>query len=132
MIIGCLGDVPFEVSAKTVRTLSNFVWSGSASYANHKRAAGNSLTEFTGLEPDKITFDIVISAYLGVNPMEEITKIWDMEREGRVVALVIGHHGYGRDKWTVTDHKTKVTATDGEGDITHATVSVTLQEYLRE
>ena len=35
-VIGCLGDIIFEVSEATVRTLDNMVWSGSARYAVHE------------------------------------------------------------------------------------------------
>ena len=52
--IGCLGDIAFEASDKTVRTLKDMKWGGSANYAVHKRHAGNALTEFTGLNPDSI------------------------------------------------------------------------------
>lgn len=61
-IVGCLGDVIFTVSRSVVRTLDNMTWSGSARYATHERHLTNALTEFTGLDPDKITFDILLSA----------------------------------------------------------------------
>lgn len=131
MIIGCLGDIPFEITPETLRTVDNMVWSGSGRYAVHQRVGKDALTEFTGLGPDGVTFDIVLSAYLGLNPMEEITKLWKYEREAEAVPLTIGHHAYGRYRWNVVSHKTKAQAYDNEGDMTHATVSVTLQEYLR-
>ena len=68
MVIGCLGDIIFQVSEKTVRTLDNMAWSGSARYAVHERHLSNALTEFTGLDPDKITFDITLCSELGVDP----------------------------------------------------------------
>ena len=69
MQIGTLGEVVFSVSDSVVETINNFVWSGSARYAAHQRHLTNALTEFTGLDPDGITFDIFVSAYLGVDPM---------------------------------------------------------------
>ncbi|MFR1110746.1 MAG: phage tail protein, partial [Anaerotruncus colihominis] len=73
--IGCLGDVAFTVSDSVIRTLSNFQWSGSARYATHQRHLGRGLLEFTGTDPDKISFDITLSAQLGVTPAKEIARI---------------------------------------------------------
>ena len=129
-VIGCLGDIVFEVSEDTVRTLDNMVWSGSARYAVHERHLTHALTEFVGLDPDKITFDITLTAELGVDPITEVVKIWDIERSGKAVPLTIGTKGYGKYRWNVTKHEMKMTAHYINGDIHTATVSVSLQEYL--
>lgn len=131
MVVGCLGEIPFTVSSEAIQTLQNMVWSGSAQYGTHDRHLHGSLTEFTGSNPDGYTFDIVLSAFLGVNPMDSITELWTYERTGRAVPLVVGTHAYGEYRWTVLSHKIKVTTCDADGDILTATVSVTLQGYLR-
>ena len=130
-IIGCLGDIVFTVSDTTVRTLDNWAWSGSARYATHERHLTHALTEFTGLDPDKITFDITLSADLGVDPIAEVVKIWNIERSGRAVPLTVGDKGYGKYRWNIIKHEMKVKATDKHGNVYAATVSVSLQEYLR-
>lgn len=130
-IIGCLGDIIFEVSEDTVRTLNNMVWSGSARYAVHERHLTNALTEFVGLDPDKITFNIILTTELNVDPVAEVVKIWNIERSGRAVPLTLGTKAYGKYRWTITKHEMKATAHYGNGDIRAATVSVSLQEYLR-
>ncbi len=131
MQVGCLGDVLFSVSDDTVETINNFVWSGSARYSTHQRHLTHALTEFTGLNPDAVTFDIIVSAYLGADPMAEVVKIWKYERDGTAVPLTIGTHAYGKYRWSITNHKMKMQTYDGVGDVTSATISVTLQEYLR-
>ena len=136
-MIGYLGENPadgviFEVSDQTVRTLNNWKWSGSVRYAVHNRHNYHALTEYTGMDPDKITFDIALRVELGVKPMEDIVKIWTYEREGTPLALTVGRKGYGKYRWNVINHSVEITHTDKEGDPTAATVSVTLQEYLRE
>lgn len=134
-MIGCLGlppnQVVFEVSAETVRTFTNYQWSGSARYGVHQRHAGNALTEFTGLDPDQIAFDVTFSAELGTTPMEEIRKLWKFLREGTTLPLTIGTHGYGRYRWTITSMSVKSKFFDHYGEIYHAVVSLKLQEYLR-
>ncbi len=131
-VVGSLGDIVFTVSDEVVRTLENWKWSGSARYAVHNRHMGNALTEFTGLDQDKITFDMQLLIEMGVDPMEEITKLWYYERKGIPVPLTIGTHCYGRYRWNVVSHNAEIKNTNGIGDIAGAVVSVTLQEYLRD
>lgn len=130
-VIGCLGDIPFLVSEEVVRTLDNMVWSGSVRFPVHERHLTNALTEFAGIDPDQITFDIVLSADLGTNPNDEVINIWNYERSGQAVPLTIGEKGYGKYRWNITKHSMKMQAFFRNGDVHTATVSVTLQEYLR-
>jgi len=130
-VIGCLGDMVFEASEETVRTLDNWKWSGSARYATHQRHGGSALTEFTGIDPDKITFDMILARELGVEPLDELSKLWRYMREGTAVALTIGGHGYGRYRWSVVSLRNDIKHTDRDGGIALVTASVTLQEYLR-
>ncbi len=130
MVIGCLGNIVFQVSESTVRTLDNMTWSGSVRYAVHERHLTDALTEFVGLDPDKITFDMMLCADLGVDPITEAVKIWDIERSGQAVPLTIGTKAYGKYRWNVIKHTMKPSAYYRNGDVHTATVSVSLQEYL--
>jgi len=131
MQVGCLGEIVFEVSSKSVKTINNMTWAGSALYATHSRHLQNALTEFTGLAPDTISIDIYLSAYLSVSPMDDINKIWQYEREGRPVPLVIGDKVYGKYRWTIKSHKIKAQTYDKRGNLTGATVFIELLEYLQ-
>ena len=130
-IVGCLGDVVFTVSDATVRTLDNMSWSGSVRFAAHERHLGDTITEFTGVDPDKITFDITLLADLGVSPMAEADKIGRIMRSGRAVPLTIGTARYGRYRWNITKYTLKSKAFDRSGNLQMAVLSVSLQEYLR-
>ena len=134
-VIGYLGEaantgVIFEVSDETMETISNMVWSGSARYAVHQRHMNNALTEFAGLDPDKFSFDITMAADLGVEPMKELVKLWTFQRKGTALQLLLGDHGYGKYRWTITSLKNKLQHTDGHGNLFWCTVSVSLLEYL--
>ncbi len=132
MILGCLGtDIVFNVSEDEVRTFENMSWTGSAKYAIHQRHGGNSLTEFIGIDPDNISFDMYLSAYLGENPMKTITKLFNEKRNATTMPLYIGTKYYGKYRWTISSIKIKAKNFDPYGDMTSATVSVSLQEYLR-
>lgn len=128
--IGCLGDIVFTVSSEQIETFKNMQWSGSVRYSTHQRHLSNSLTEFTGIEPDTMSFEMTLSANLGVDPMAELVKIWTYERKGQRLPLVIGEKGYGKYRWCIESHKIKMETFDKAGNLTGATVSVNLLEYL--
>lgn len=131
MQIGCLGDIAFKVSSDMVRTISSVTWSGSANYNTHSRHLTDALTEFTGLAPDEMTFDIVLSVFLGVNPMTDLVKLWEYERKGQALPLVIGSKAYGKYRWVIKSHKINMQTFSGSGDLLEATVSVSLLEYIK-
>lgn len=130
-MVGCLGDIVFEVSSETLRTINNMQWSGSARYAVHQRHLNDALTEFTGRDPDKMSFDILLYASLGADPMASVVQLWGYERSGQAVPLYIGDKAYGKYRWSVVSHSMKTQSFDGRGNVTSAIVSVNLQEYLR-
>ena len=66
-----------------------------------------------------------------MDPLEEVVKIWDFERDAEAVGLVIGGKGYGKYRWNIKDHKTKMEYTDAAGDLYAVEVSVDLVEYLK-
>lgn len=130
-MIGCLGDIAFTVSSSVVRTLDNFQWSGSARYAAHQRHLGRGLLEFTGVDPDKISFDMTLSVQLGASPVRELSKIAKYESKGRTLPLTIGSKAYGTYRWVITGHSVKAKTFDRRGNLSVVVVSVNLQEYAR-
>ena len=131
-VIGCLGDIVFEVSPETVRTVSSMNWGGSARYGTHQRHGTYPLTEFSGMNPDTISFDITLLSAFGTDPMGDLSTLWTYMRNGKVLPLIIGEHDYGLWRWTITSLKIKIQNFDKAGNIISATVAVTLQEYLRK
>lgn len=130
--IGSLGTIAFKVSENKIRTLSNMKWTGSAQYATHQLHGRKAVTEFTGLEPEKISFDITLSKYLGVSPMEDLAKLWKYQRKGRALTFVLGKKRYGKYRWTILSHNVTMKTFDRKGRVTSLTVSLVLQEYLKK
>lgn len=130
MIVGALGEIVFEVSERVVRTAKDLSWSGAARIATHARHNYHSLTEYTGIEPDKYSLSMQLSKYLGTDPLTELRKLWKYEREGIPVTLVLGDHVYGKNKWLVSSHNTDMETFDQTGTVTACTVAVNLVEYL--
>lgn len=129
--VGCLGDIAFQVSDELVETLDNAKWSGSARYGTHQRHNMNALTEFTGIDPDRFEFDMILTNALGVDVMAELVKLWEYERKGVALRLVLGDKGYGKYRWNLLEHSTGFKQYDRWGNLYTAEVSVKLQEYLR-
>lgn len=129
--IGCLGDIPFTVSSDFVQTFYNAKLSGSAKYSTHQLHAGNALTEFGGNNADKFNFNMILSAYLGVDPMRLLDKIAKYMQEGRTLPLVIGDRSIGKYRWTISNYNLQMQTFNGAGNVVSATVAISLQEYLR-
>lgn len=135
-MIGYLGKsaeegIQFIVSREVFRTPKNLKWSGSARYATHERHNTHALTEFTGLDPDRFSFDILLTAEMGVDPLKEVVKIWNYERDSEALGLVIGGKAYGKYRWNIKSHETKIEYTDKGGDMYAVEVTVELLEYLK-
>lgn len=135
-LMGYLGKdadngIQFTVSREVFRTPKNLKWSGSARYAAHERHITNALTEFTGIDPDRFSFDILLTAEMGVDPLVEVRKLWSFERGAEAVGLVVGGTAYGKYRWTIQKHETKIEYTDAAGNPYAVEVSVELLEYLK-
>jgi phage protein U len=129
--IGSLGKIAFKVSSKQIITLKNFKRNGSARYSTHQRINNSALTEFTGNDPERITFDIILSASCGTNPQTVINQIEDYKSKGKILAFVLGGKPYGKYRWVIVSYNVTVETFDGKGNILNAIVSITLDEYLK-
>ena len=132
MTVGCLGDVEFSVSSELVYTFENMKWNGSARIATHERHLAGSLAEFTGSDAEHVSFDFVLSEYLGVqNVQRDLDKLRLYMDNGRVLPLVIGTKSYGRYRWLIQSLETSKNVFDGRGRLMSCSVTVSLTEYLK-
>lgn len=128
-VVGTLGDIVFSVSRRKVKTFDGLKWESSAKYATHDRHLKDVLLEYTGTDADTISFTMFFSAFLGVNPMGEITKLLKAERSGKVMRLVIGNKAYGKNKWVITKTSKDLEKFDKRGNLLAAKVNVSLKAY---
>ena len=129
-VVGCLGDILFQVSDQTITAINNVKWSGSARYSTHQRHNGNALTEFTGVEPDRMSFEIILPEERGKGARTELKKIWEYKRSGEALPLTLGTRPYGKYRWTILSLGLTVVNTDAKGNFISGTVAIELQEYL--
>ncbi|MCL2693955.1 MAG: phage tail protein [Oscillospiraceae bacterium] len=129
--IGTLGDIVFSVSRNTVRTFDGMRWESSAQYATHNRHLKDVLLEYTGTDADRITFNMYLSAFDGVNPSNELEKLVNAEREGRTMRLIIGNKPYGKHRWVIQRTTKPLERFDNKGILLVARVTVSLLAYSR-
>ncbi|MBQ6164791.1 MAG: phage tail protein [Clostridia bacterium] len=128
MVVGGLGDITFEVSEETVKTLQNFQRSGSARVQTHARHMQTGLVEFTGKDPGKIAFDMRISKLLGEDPYWMMRRLDIYMTEGRAMVFSLGKRVYG-EKWLIQSYTVKGENYAVNGHLIDATISLSLIEY---
>lgn len=128
-IIGTWGDIVFSVSRNQIKTFDGLKWDSGAKFSTHDRHLKAPLLEFTGTDVENISFSMFFSAFLGVNPLTEITKLLAAERSGEVNRLVIGKKAYGANKWVITKLSNSLDRYDNRGNLLVASVSVTMKSY---
>ena len=128
-VIGALGDIVFAVSSNQIKTFDGLKWGSSVKYSEHARHMQEGLVEYTGTAADTIAFTMYLSVYLGVDPIEEITKLLNAERSGKVMPLVIGDKAYGKNKWMITKSDKALERFNKAGNLLTAKVTVSLIAY---
>lgn len=128
-MIGSMGDVAFSVSSRTVRTLDSFQRSGDTGIGTHDIIGQKSETEYTGLPPEKVQFNILLRIDGGVSPAYELKKLRTMRDKGKVFPLIIGGRVIGKNYWIISSISENVPYWTPFGQIDTVSVSVSLQEY---
>ena len=128
-VIGTWGDITFAVSRNQIKTLDGLKWDSGAKYSTHDRHLKEPLLEFTGTDVESMTFTMFFSAFLGVNPIAEVSKLLKAMRRGEVHRLVIGPKAYGTNKWVITKLSNSLPRYDNRGNLLVAKVSVTMKSY---
>ena len=128
-VIGTWGDITFAVSRHQIKTFDGLKWDSGAKYSTHDRHLKEPLLEFTGTDVESMTFTMFFSAFLGVNPIAEVSKLLKAMRRGEVHRLVIGPKAYGTNKWVITKLSNSLPRYDNRGNLLVAKVSVTMKSY---
>ena len=128
-VIGTWGDITFAVSRNQIKTFDGLKWDSGAKYSTHDRHLKEPLLEFTGTDVESMTFTMFFSAFLGVNPIAEVSKLLKAMRRGEVHRLVIGPKAYGTNNWVITKLSNSLPRYDNRGNLLVAKVSVTMKSY---
>jgi len=129
MTTGMLGDVTFKVTNETLVMLSNLSRSNKANYSTHKLIGKVGILEFTGVDPEGITFEAIFSAWLGEDPEKWRNKLYKLLKNGKAVPFVLGTSPIG-SQWVIEslNFNTELFWKDGTPGEYKATIS--LKEYI--
>lgn len=125
--IGALGNIAFSVSPNVVKTFDGLKRSSTAKFASHNRHLKETLLEFTGNDPDKISFSMFLSVYLGVDPEAEAANLQAARRTGRIMRLVIGCKSFGN--WVINSLSESYERVDNKGNVLEIKVDISLTAY---
>lgn len=127
-VIGALGKITFSVSKRSIKTFDNMKWDSGTDYAQHGIHLKAPKLERTGEQAEALNFDMVFSAFLGINPVKEINALEKARKKGEVMRLVIGNKIYGK-RWVITKVSKGLEKFDNKGRLLKASVSVSLLGY---
>lgn len=130
MIVGAFGPVVFLASQNFTNTFFDFKRKGVAQYADHKSATKKTVLEFSGMEPDEISFKIRFDVAHGLAPWAGILALRQIMSNGVVLPLMLGTYFYGF--FVIKGMDEEVPHWDSQGRMQVATVSLTLKEYDKE
>lgn len=131
-VIGTWGDTVFSVSRGQVRNFQNMKRKFGARYTDHDRHLRKPLPEYKGPDLESVSFDMIVSAFLGVNPQRAIDDLKRKVEDGRIDRLIIGGVQYGSYKWICTSASVALERIDNRGNVLAAKISITLKEYPKE
>ena len=129
MKVGSIGSVVFSVDSKNASILKDYNRSVSANYATHSLVGQTAVMEYTGTNPTEISFTLTLSAFLGINPGSQLSKLEAMVKQGQQVTISIGSSIIG-EKWAVQSVSSKAEYYDNEGDVTQYDVSIHIKECV--
>lgn len=129
MRVGCLGDIIFSTSTNKVETLTGLKISNSASYSSHKRHCSNEILEFTGNDASTASFNMTLSTMLGVDVGEELAKLEEYKRTGKILKFTLGKKTIGNYRWIITKYTVTPKHYSKNGEVITADVSISLKEY---
>lgn len=131
-MIGCFGELVFEVNSDYVLTFDNFKHDFKSRYARHELINQTPVLEWLGEDTQKITLDITLTTALGVNPAVAINQVHRMCLDGVADWLIIATWVIGGTMWVITDASWKAISTDAVGNPIVATMNVTFESYTAE
>lgn len=130
MSIGTFGPITFEVSREKTRTFDEFNRKTSAKFEQHDIIGQKAKLEFISPGLDEISFQVIFSAFHGLNPLNETKQLRSIVQNGEFYSLIIGGKSLGffvieniSEAWKYVDNK---------GNVLYIAVNVNLKEYYMD
>lgn len=99
-----------------------------ANYSTHKLVAKKGILEFTGVDPETISFEVLFSAWLGENPETWRKKLNKMLEKGKAVTFVLGTSPIGT-QWVIESLTFNTELFWKDGTPAEYKANISLKEY---
>ena len=129
-MIGTFGEVTFEVSSEKVKTFSDLKRNSSARLASHDLIGRKPLLEFGGPGLETLTFNMSLSAFWGLEPMEEAKTLRQMRDEGIAAPFTLNGEPQGEGLWVMESLSEDWKYIDNNGVPRQIDCQLTLKEYI--
>ena len=130
MAVGTFGGIIFQVSDKKILTASSLTKTVGSSWAQHEVIGGKPKVEYTGANLQTLTFDMTLSADLGVRPRKQLEELEEMAEGREAYAFVIGGKPVGKHLWRLVSLSEEWNTVLNRGELISAKVTVSLEEYV--
>lgn len=128
--IGAFNELVFEVSTEKVLTYDEYKRESKARYARHELINQTSVLEYLGRDLEEITFTMMFTVSLGINPAEETSKVRKLCLDGVADYLILGNTVVGENLWTIESVSEAKKAVDHFGKTIVSSVEVKMVEYV--
>lgn len=127
--IGTFGGVVFSVSSQKILTPRDIKHTITSSWASHSIIGQKPKVEKTGNALQKITFTVVLDAQHGVKPRTSFNTLKNMCDSGTISYFIIGSTVVGSCQWRITSLTEAYDTVLSKGELSRATINITLEEY---
>ncbi|BBB91063.1 MAG TPA: phage tail protein [Methylomusa anaerophila] len=128
MSIGTFGPITFEVSTTKTRTFDDFKRKTQSKFEQHDIVGLKPKIEFVSPGLDEISFQVIFSAFHGLNPKKEANQLREIVQKGEYNSLVVGGQVLGN--FVVDNISEAWKYVDNQGNVLHIAVDVSLKEYI--
>ena len=111
-------------------TYDNYKRESKARYARHELINQASVLEYLGRDLEEISFTMLFTVSLGVNPALEASKVRKLCLDGVADYLILGNTVVGENLWTIESVGETKIAVDHFGSTIVASLDVKMVEYV--
>ena len=129
-MIGSFGSVVFQTSDRKILTPRGIQQTTGSSWALHDIFGGKQKAEYTGQVLRTFSFDITLSAELGVRPRKTLEQLEKMAESREAYLLVIGGRPIGENPWRLVSLSETWDTVLNRGELVSAKASLNLEEYV--
>lgn len=129
-MIGNFGSIVFQTSDRKIVTPRGMQQTAGSSWALHDIFGGKQKAEYTGQVLRTISFEIILSAELGVRPRKTLEQLERMAEGMEAFPLVVGGRPVGENPWRLVSLSETWDTVLNRGELISAKASLNLEEYV--